>query len=540
MAPPRSTPGDARAYHEGTKHSWASVRQSGHALDWANKPFPFKVYPDLAQTPLPREVSPPAMPALEALRRLSVTRSSGVDLRALAALLFFSAGLTRKKVYPSGETISFRAAASTGALYEVEVYVVAGTVPELAPGVYHFGPRDFALRQLRAGDWRAALAEASSEPERVGGAPVTLVLTAIAWRNTWKYRARAYRHFFWDAGTLLANLLATAVALGVPTRLLLGFADPAVDALLGLEAGQEASLVLVPVGTGAPPPPAAPAVQPLRLASLPLSTREVDEPLVWAAIGASALPDGDTARRWAVEGRARDASATGGMPLPDGPPDGTTEASATAGSPATTELALGETILRRGSTRTFARVGIPDDLLSALLDAALSDDLPLDAVADRPPVDTYLLVHAVDGRPPGAYVWSRADRALRLLREGGFRAEGGYLCLEQALSADASAVAFFLSRLDPVLASWGSRGYRTANLVAGLYGGRMYLAAYALGLGATGLTFYDDDVVGFFAPDAAGADAIFVTAVGRARRGEGPRGLDWAEGRIESTRPGEG
>jgi len=534
VASPRSTPGDARAYHEATKHSWASVRQSGHGLDWAIKPFPFKVYPDAPQTLLPREVSPPAMPALEALRRLTVTRPGTVDLRALAALLFFSAGLTRKKVYPGGEAIHFRAAPSTGALYEVEVYVVAGTVPELAPGVYHFGPGDFALRQLRAGDWRAALAEASSEPERVREAPVTLVLTAIAWRNAWKYRARAYRHFFWDAGTLLANLLATAVALGAPARLLLGFADATVDALLGLEAGREASLVLVPVGMGAPSPPAAPAVQPLRLAALPPSTREVDEPLVWAAIGASALPDGDSARLWVEEGR-RDVPA-GGRPLPVGPPDGMPEA-----SPAPPGLALGETILRRGSTRTFARVGIPDDLLSTILDAALADELPLDAVAaGRPPVDTYLLVHAVDGRPPGAYVWSRADRALRLLREGGFRAEGGYLCLEQALSADASAVAFFLSRLDPVLASWGSRGYRTANLVAGLYGGRMYLAAYALGLGATGLTFYDDDVVGFFAPDAAGADAIFVTAVGRARRGEGPRGLDWAEGRIEPTRPGEG
>src|SRR5207247_1002173 len=84
------------------------------------------------------------------------------------------------------------------------------------------------------------------------------------------------------------------------------------------------------------------------------------------------------------------------------------------------------------------------------------------------------------------------------------------------------------SRLDPVLASWGSRGYRTANLVAGLYGGRMYLAAYALGLGATGLTFYDDDVVSFFSPEAAGADAIFVTAVGRPPRGEGPRARPWA------------
>ena len=52
----------------------------------------------------------------------------------------------------------------------------------------------------------------------MGGAPVTLVLTAIAWRNTWKYRARAYRHFFWDAGTLLANLLIELVYTRVDPR----------------------------------------------------------------------------------------------------------------------------------------------------------------------------------------------------------------------------------------------------------------------------------------------------------------------------------
>ena len=149
-----------------------------------------------------------------------------MDLTALAQLLFFSAGLTRRKVYPGGETIHFRAAASTGALYQTEVYVVAGAAPGLEPGVYHFCPGDFTLRQLRAGDHRAALAEATGRGDLVADAPATAILTAIHWRNTWKYRARAFRHFFWDAGTLLANLLATATALDVPARVLLGFADP--------------------------------------------------------------------------------------------------------------------------------------------------------------------------------------------------------------------------------------------------------------------------------------------------------------------------
>jgi SagB-type dehydrogenase family enzyme len=179
---------------------------------------------------------------------------------------------------------------------------------------------------------------------------------------------------------------------------------------------------------------------------------------------------------------------------------------------------LGETILRRGSTRRFAHESIPGEALLAVLDAAVRD-LPLDVDA-RPGrlVDVYLLVHAVDGFAPGAYVFDPTPRALRLLKPGEFRAEGGYLCLEQDLGADASAVVFFLADLEPVLARYGDRGYRAVSLAAGLLGGRMYLAAYSLGLGATGLTFYDDDVVRFFAPDATGKDAVFVTALGRSRR----------------------
>jgi hypothetical protein len=52
------------------------------------------------------------------------------------------------------------------------------------------------------------------------------------------------------------------------------------------------------------------------------------------------------------------------------------------------------------------------------------------------------------------------------------------------------------------------------HLEAGLIGGGTYLAAYALGRGATGLTFYDDDTTRFFSPHAAGKSPILMVAVG--------------------------
>jgi hypothetical protein len=64
----------------------------------------------------------------------------------------------------------------------------------------------------------------------------------------------------------------------------------------------------------------------------------------------------------------------------------------------------------------------------------------------------------------------------------------------------------------------GNRGYRAVQLEAGILGGKMYLAAYALGLGATGLTFYDDEAARFFSPHADGKSAIFLTALGQPAR----------------------
>ena len=66
-----------------------------------------------------------------------------------------------------------------------------------------------------------------------------------------------------------------------------------------------------------------------------------------------------------------------------------------------------------------------------------------------------------------------------------------------------------------ILERYGSRGYRAVQLEAGILGGKLYLAAYAQRLGASGLTFYDDDVVSFFSPHARGKSAIFLVALGR-------------------------
>jgi nitroreductase len=178
-----------------------------------------------------------------------------------------------------------------------------------------------------------------------------------------------------------------------------------------------------------------------------------------------------------------------------------------------------QVIQRRGSTRKFARTPITLPQLSTLLDRA-TRGVPADFL-DPPGAqlnDLYLIIHAVDGLLPGAYVFHRSRGLFECLKQGNFRADAGYLGLEQELPADAAVDIFFLADLRPILQRFGNRGYRAVQLEAGILGGKLYLAAYAQRLGATGLTFFDDDVTRFFSPHAEGKSAIFLVALGHSAK----------------------
>ncbi len=169
---------DVRAawkYHDGTKHSYWSARTSTHVLDWANRPGPFKTYPTIEPILLPRDVPQTGVAALAAIsaRVPAASGDTAPDVQGLARILFFSAGITKQRKYPGGE-IYFRAAACTGALYEIELYVVTGELKGLDAGVYHFNPADVSLRLLRKGDFRGNLAQAAAMEPAVARAPATI------------------------------------------------------------------------------------------------------------------------------------------------------------------------------------------------------------------------------------------------------------------------------------------------------------------------------------------------------------------------------
>jgi SagB-type dehydrogenase family enzyme len=304
-------------------------------------------------------------------------------------------------------------------------------------------------------------------------------------------------------------MLAVSAASGLPAEIVLGFVDAEVNRLLDLDVRREVSLCVVPVGRiaeGSPPAPI--AAPPLGFATIPVSQREVEYPAMLEMHEASSLASEDEVAQWRERGRQLAFSST----APAGEEVRLTHLSKDEQATDTIE----QVILRRGSTRTFdptASITLAE--LSTILTCS-TRGLPADFLSDGGQLsDVYLIAHSVQGLAPGAYFFHRGRNTLELLKYGEFRSQAGRLGLGQELPADACVDVFLLADLNRILDAYGNRGYRAVQLEAGAIGGRMYVAAYALHLGASGLTFFDDEVVEFFSPHAKEESAIFLLALGK-------------------------
>lgn len=419
------TDSELRRYHEQTKHRPGRPSANPYGLDWRNQPELFKRYLDLAAERPPED---------------------------LARLLELGAG-----VHPRRGSPHYRTYMSAGALHPLELYVAT------SEGLFHYHPGEGTLRRLRAEDPRAALSAAAAAPE-LSRASFVLVLTGILWRTAWKYGARGWRHVFWDAGAMLANLLALDADRN--PRLLTAFSDADVAEVLGIDLPREAPVALLAAGEGEPVS-ASSRLEPLQYETAPLSPREHRFPQAEEAQAASSLRGADAVHAW--RRRTQGFAGRGGGGEPPTPPE--------------------EVILRRGSARDFTRDHVGGKEVASVL-AWAATPVP----GDLPPLcSTFVIAHAVEGLAPGVYRFESPDH-FEAVAERADRRRTAHLCLDQPLGGRAAATIFFTVNLERILALLGGRGYRAAQLDAGIAAGRASLGTYARGLGATGLTFYDDEV----------------------------------------------
>jgi SagB-type dehydrogenase family enzyme len=200
----------ALEYHRATVEPPGRWKHDERLRYVGDRPPPFLDYGDAERLPLETSVAGPILHA-----GAGVVRSQeGRDYQ--------------------GGTMHWRAYSSAGGLFPVECYVAE------SKALYSFDPLTPGLVRLREGDARSEVA-AAVEAE----AEAFVVLTGIHARTGWKYLERGYRHVWWDAGTMLANLLALAAAGGLNPRLYTAFVDRKVNDAVGADGTREVALAVV-------------------------------------------------------------------------------------------------------------------------------------------------------------------------------------------------------------------------------------------------------------------------------------------------------
>ena len=205
------------AYHERTKHSYASVYSGGWTLDWDNQPNPFRRYAGAPRVELPPPEGGPRPEAgtSSCLRGLGAAGGASWPdsaLPLLGSLLFHSLSISAwKHVLGTDVRYSLRVNPSSGNLHPTETWIVVRGFDDLPDGLYHYDVRGGALERRRSGDALGALdAVPGLHPLGAPGRGACVVLTSIFWREAWKYRDRALRYCLHDAGHVAGSLLVAA------------------------------------------------------------------------------------------------------------------------------------------------------------------------------------------------------------------------------------------------------------------------------------------------------------------------------------------
>lgn len=490
-------------YHERTKHHFQRYAAGPAGLDWATQPDPFRAYRGSPQLPLPllAEGDPIRQARYADLYTAGRIAPQPLELAGIAALLELAFGLSAWKQY--GDTRwALRCNPSSGNLHPTEAYVVAQGCAGVADGVHHYLSRDHALEQRCAFAADAALLPSGS---------LLLGLSAIHWREAWKYGERSFRYCQHDAGHAVAAARYAAAALGWQARLLNHWGDADIAGLLGLDRAadlgaaehEQADLLLL-------------------ISTRPMAGEIDPTPLLHAAVTGRWAGQANTlsprhALDWPVIEQVAEASRKPRTEEPAWLPP-----HLPAPLAGTCQGAAAEIIKRRRSAQEFdGATAISATVFYRMLDLTLPREHvpPLDAIAWRPRLHLALFVHRIDGLAPGVYLFLRNDEVeagMRAGLSGEFQWERvagapSHLPLFRVVAADARSTAKTLSCHQDIAAdgafslamlaeyegtlAQGPWTYRQLFWEAGMLGQLLYLEAEAAGLRGTGIGCFFDDAV---------------------------------------------
>lgn len=225
----------------GATMMWQQLRKSGQATpNTAAVIREAIVYLPSVDTAGQGEGSLPVEAALAQRRSVRDYRPDPLALAEVGQLLWAAQGVT-------GADGRKRTAPSAGALYPLEVYLVAGRVEGLPAGIYHYLPGEHALQPVARGDIRALLSEAALDQDCVRDGPISLVFAAVYDRTTVKYGDRGIRYAHMEVGHAAQNVYLQAKSLGLGTVMVGAFHDDRVHEVVRMGAAEE-PLAIMPAG----------------------------------------------------------------------------------------------------------------------------------------------------------------------------------------------------------------------------------------------------------------------------------------------------
>jgi SagB-type dehydrogenase family enzyme len=512
----------AQHYHERTKYDPETIASKNKGLDWQRQPVPFKEYKigtNFDLKPYLKE-DPHAF-----------TDEPGKTWQRLSRLLFCSYGLTARM--PTMPPMYLRAAPSAGGLYPAEVYLLSRGTPVLPRGLYNYQCRTHSLVHFWESEVWAVLQDACFWHPVLGSTDIAIAITAVFYRSAWRYEDRAYRRIFLDTGHLLGNIELASALTDYRPHLIGGFSDQILNKLLYLDPEQEGAIAVVPladqlnVRQKLPP---APTVLPST--TLNHYPEVPDGELLGYLHRATQIED---MGNWELETehsgeleREKELEDKYNFPFCSKVSTATTPIDWTEATSEGFPLeALENTILRRRSTRAYNGANLTLDELKAILDFTYQPHHYIDQGLDSSPdyfdlslIETFVAVSGVTDLEEGCYYYAPKAQELRQIRFKNFRRELHYLCLGQELGRDAGAIVFHTADLKKAVAKAGDRAYRYLHMDAGHLGQRLNLAAIHLGLGVSGIAGFFDDQVNEVLGIPTDEAVLYITTLGRPRRGE--------------------
>jgi len=472
-------------YHDRTKHQPNRYAASLGYMDWATQPDPFRSYEGAHSVTLPL---PEIRPEPTYADLFQPAAAQPLTLQTLSVLLRYSLGLAAIKCMGS-DCWALRCNASSGNLHPTEGYVVLPPVEGISDRsvVAHYAPKTHTLEILHSFDtdfWKTL-------PEGT----LLFGISSVVWREAWKYGERAFRYTQLDAGHAIRSIQVASRLNGWHGQLFDAVETDTLDTILGLnqearfirheEEISDAVLLITPAHDAG-----LPALDPLQ--------------------SACRAPYAGTANRlspshhlWEAITLAEKATCNGsGLPsaIPKTPFQSRCEEGA-------------ETlILRRRSARAmdFGRTRIAFWEFIQLMHAAAEAFTPFE-----PAASLILFVHDVETLEPGLYLYllnetyletfkakmrsdllfSPIEENLYLLEPGDFRPQAKFISCSQEIASDGAFSLGMLCEFSPQIERFGAQRYKSLYWECGAIGQQLYLEATSLGLSATGIGCFLDDVM---------------------------------------------